>query len=49
MTDDRVQLGHAIMALHEPERGCEAAFNRWYERDHFYSAAMFAPYSMAAL
>jgi hypothetical protein len=47
MTDDRVELGYAIMALHEPEPGCEVAFNRWYERDHFYSAAMFAPYSMA--
>ncbi len=47
MTDDRVQLGYSIMALHEPERGYEAAFNRWYERDHFYGAAMFAPYTIA--
>jgi hypothetical protein len=47
MTDARVELGYAIMALHEPDHGYEAAFNRWYERDHFYGAALFAPYTMA--
>jgi hypothetical protein len=47
VTDDRVALGHAIFALHEPHRGHEVAFNRWYERDHMYAAALFAPWTMA--
>jgi hypothetical protein len=46
MTDDRVELGYATMVLHEPDKGYEAAFNRWYERDHFYGAGMFAPYTI---
>lgn len=45
MTDERVALGHAIMALHDPNRGFEVAFNRYYERDHMYAAA-FAPWTL---
>jgi hypothetical protein len=45
MTDERVELGFATMVLHDPDKGYEAAFNRWYERDHFYGAGMFAPYT----
>jgi len=27
----------------DPERGCEVAYNRWYERDHFYAGCMIGP------
>jgi hypothetical protein len=47
VTDDRVALGNAIFALHEPHVGHEVAFNRFYERDHMF-AAVFAPWTMAA-
>ena len=47
MTDERVALGHAIFALHDPHPGYEVAFNRYYERDHMYAAA-FAPWTLAA-
>ena len=44
--DDRpVVLGHAIFALHDPHRGHEVAFNRFYERDHQF-VALFAPWTM---
>ncbi len=39
MTD----LATALVALIEPHAGQAAAFNRWYERDHFYSAVMAGP------
>ena len=47
MTDDRVALGNAIFALHDPHVGHEVAFNRFYERDHMF-AAIFAPWTMWA-
>ena len=44
--DDRpIVLGHAIFALHDPHRGHEVAFNRFYERDHQF-VALFAPWTM---
>jgi hypothetical protein len=46
VTDERVALGHSIFALHDPNRGYEVAFNRYYERDHAYAAGM-APYTLA--
>jgi hypothetical protein len=33
--------------LVEPHRGHEVAYNRWYERDHFYSAGMVGPSTFA--
>jgi hypothetical protein len=47
MTDERVALGNAIFALHDPHPGHEVAFNRFYERDHMF-AAIFAPFTMWA-
>jgi hypothetical protein len=43
MTPDPVTVGTAIVAFIEPAPGQELAFNRWYERDHFYAAAMAGP------
>lgn len=42
-----VELGAAIFALHDPHRGHERAFNRYYERDHMYAAAVLAPWTIA--
>ena len=44
---EQVEMGHCIFALHEPHHGHEAGFNRWYERDHMYAAALVAPWTLA--
>ena len=38
-----VRLGGALVTLVEPHRGHEVAYNRWYERDHFYGGCMIGP------
>lgn len=35
-----VKLGSALVSLVKPQAGEEAAFNRWYERDHFVAGCM---------
>jgi hypothetical protein len=35
-----VQVGTMLLTLVEPHKGYERAFNRWYERDHFYGGCM---------
>ena len=35
-----VALGSILVSLLEPSPGTEHAFNRWYERDHFYAGCM---------
>jgi hypothetical protein len=40
---DAVAIGTAVVAYIEPHAGAARAFNRWYERDHFYAAAMAGP------
>lgn len=47
MTDDRPRVGHGIIALHDPHRGHEHAFNRWYEADHMLAAGTMAPWTIA--
>ena len=32
-----IKLGSMLVTLVEPRRGHEVAYNRWYERDHFYA------------
>jgi 2-hydroxychromene-2-carboxylate isomerase len=46
-SDDGVALGAAIFGFVEPHRGSEAAFNRWYERDHLVAAGAMAPWTMS--
>jgi hypothetical protein len=51
-TDDadlggEVALGSALFTLVEPHRGHEVAYNRWYERDHFYAGCMVGPWYFA--
>jgi hypothetical protein len=42
-----VELGSALFTLVEPHRGHEVAYNRWYERDHFYAGCMIGPWYFA--
>jgi hypothetical protein len=39
-----VRVGTVLVSLLDPDRGQEVAFNRWYERDHFYSGCMVGPH-----
>src|SRR3712207_316143 len=36
-----------LFTLVEPHRGHEVAYNRWYERDHFYAGCMVGAYNFA--
>jgi hypothetical protein len=45
MTD--VELGTLLFTLVEPHQGHEVAYNRWYERDHFYAGCMVGPHNFA--
>lgn len=42
-----IRLGSMLVTLVEPHRGHEVAYNRWYERDHFYAGCMVGPYQFA--
>jgi hypothetical protein len=42
-----VRLGSILFTLVEPHRGFEVAYNRWYERDHFYAGVLVGPHTMA--
>lgn len=42
-----VAVGTAVIAYIEPHEGQARAFNRWYERDHFYAATTAGPGAFA--
>jgi hypothetical protein len=42
-----IRLGGALFTLVEPHRGHEVAYNRWYERDHFYSGCMIGAWTLS--
>ena len=42
-----IKLGSMLLTVVEPHRGAEVAYNRWYERDHFYAGCMIGPYNFA--
>jgi hypothetical protein len=44
---EEIRLGSILFTLVEPRRGYEVAYNRWYERDHFYAGCMIGPYNFA--
>jgi hypothetical protein len=44
---DPVKVGSMLLTVVEPHRGHEVAYNRWYERDHFYSGCMIGPWQFA--
>jgi hypothetical protein len=45
--DPPVKLGSMLFTLVDPHRGHEVAYNRWYERDHYYAGCMIGPWLMA--
>jgi hypothetical protein len=47
VNDSPVRLGSILFTLVEPHRGFELAYNRWYERDHFYAGVMVGPHTLA--
>ncbi|MXZ99094.1 MAG: hypothetical protein F4076_04030 [Acidimicrobiaceae bacterium] len=42
-----VRVGSCLFTMVDPERGHEVAYNRWYERDHFYSGCLIGPWLFA--
>lgn len=46
--DERpIRLGSLLFSLVEPHKGHEVAYNRWYERDHFYAGCLIGQYTIA--
>jgi hypothetical protein len=45
--DYPVKVGSMLLTLVDPHKGFEAAYNRWYERDHFYAGCMEGPWQIA--
>jgi len=41
-----IRLGGALITMVEPHRGREVAYNRWYERDHFYAGCMIGAWTI---
>ncbi len=44
VNDYPVKVGSMLLTLVDPERGFERAYNRWYERDHFYAGCLTGPH-----
>ena len=42
-----IRLGSALFTMVEPHPGHEVAYNRWYERDHFYAGCLVGPWLFA--
>ena len=42
-----IRAGSSLFTLVDPVRGHEVAYNRWYERDHFYAGCMVGPWLFA--
>ena len=45
--DYPVHPGSMLLTLVEPHKGYEVAFNRWYERDHYYGGCMEGEFTLA--
>jgi hypothetical protein len=45
--DYPVHVGSMLLTLVDPNKGFEQAYNRWYERDHFYAGCMVGPWLFA--
>ncbi len=41
-----IRLGGALITMVEPRKGHEVAYNRWYERDHFYAGCMIGAWTV---
>lgn len=47
MQEYPVKVGSMLFTMVDPQRGHEVAYNRWYERDHFYAGCMVGPWLFA--
>jgi len=47
VTDDPIRIGTMLYTLVEPHRGSQVAYNRWYERDHFYAGCQIGAFNFA--
>ena len=45
--DYPIKVGSMLYTLVDPHEGHEVAYNRWYERDHFYGGCMTGPWCFA--
>ena len=45
--DYPVKVGSMLLTMVDPHPGYEVAYNRWYERDHYYEGCMIGPYLFA--
>lgn len=45
--DHPIRVGSMLYTLVDPSEGHEVAYNRWYERDHFYGGCMSGPWCLA--
>ena len=45
--DYPIKVGSMLLTLVDPHAGYELAYNRWYERDHFYAGCMIGPWLFA--
>jgi hypothetical protein len=47
VADYPVKVGSMLLTLVDPNKGFEAAYNRWYERDHYIAGCLIGPYNFA--
>jgi hypothetical protein len=47
LIDEPIRLGTMLWVFTDPHRGHEFAYNRWYERDHYYAGCMIGEYTVA--
>jgi hypothetical protein len=45
--DYPVKAGSMLLTMVDPHKGYESAYNRWYERDHYYAGCMVGPWQLA--
>jgi hypothetical protein len=45
--DYAIKVGSMLLTLVDPHEGYERAYNRWYERDHFYAGCLIGPWLFA--
>jgi hypothetical protein len=45
--DEPIRVGTMLWVFTDPHRGHERAYNRWYERDHYYGGCMIGAHNFA--
>ena len=45
--DEPIRVGSLLWVFTDPHRGHELAYNRWYERDHYYAGCMVGAWTLA--